>query len=270
MESYTDKVVVITGGATGIGFSFAKRFGDEGAKIVIAGRRQAKLDEAVGALGALDIDATAFACDVGEYDAVEALADFAWNTYGRADVIMNNASVSQIPSTVIDASSEEVERMLRINFLGLWNGVSVFGKRFIEQGTPAAIYNVGSENSLYNFVPRAFAYEASKHGVHALSDALREEVPDFIEVCFVLPGFVSSEMTDPFGKGLTMETDRYTAIAMPQLKTGEYYVVSHAYNMERITHRHDEISSAYAKYAPRYDGDEEFDARMLFSRMNSG
>jgi NAD(P)-dependent dehydrogenase (short-subunit alcohol dehydrogenase family) len=267
MESYKDKVVVITGGATGIGFSFAKRFGEDGAKLVLAGRRQSKLDEAVAALGDLGIEAAGFACDVGSHGEVEALADFVWTTYGRADVIMNNAGVAQMPSSVIDCPPEEVERMMRINFHGLWNGVSVFGKRFIEQGTPAAIYNVGSENSFYNFVPYAFAYEASKHGVHALCDALREEVPDFIEVCFVCPGFVSSEMTDPFGKGLTMDTDRYTGIAMEQLRAGEYYVVSHAYNMVRINDRYEEMSQAYAKYAPRYEGDDEFDARLLRGRM---
>ena len=124
------------------------------------------------------------------------------------------------------------------------------------------------ENSLYNFVPYAFAYEASKHAVHALSDALREEVPDFIEVAFVCPGFVASEMTDPFGAGLSMDTDRYTAIAMEQLKAGAFYVVSHAYNMQRITDRYEEMSRAYARYAPRYEGDNEFDARSLFSRRH--
>lgn len=267
MESFKDKVVVITGGATGIGFSFAKRFGGDGAKLVIAGRRQDKLDEAVAALKALGIEAAGCACDVGDYASVEALADFTWQTFGRGDVIVNNAGVSQQPGSVIDMAPEEVERVMRINYFGLWNGVSVFGKRFVAQGTPSAIYNVGSENSFYNFVPMASAYEASKHAVHALTDALREEAPDFIEVAFVAPGFVSSEMTDPFGKGLSMDTDRYTGIAFGQLKAGAYYVVSHAYNMERITERYDEMAQAYADYAPRYEGDEEFDARSLFARL---
>ncbi len=267
MQDYKDKVVVITGGATGIGFSFAKQFGNDGAKVVIAGRRQAKLDEAVAALKGLGIDAAGFACDVADYAQVEALADFAWNTYGRADVILNNAGVMHTPSTVIDAKIDDFKRVIDVNLYGLWNGVSVFGKRFIEQGTPAGIYNVGSENALYNFVPQAFTYEASKHAVHALTDALREEVPDHIEVAFICPGFVASEMTDPFGKGLTMDTDRYTTIAMKQLRAGEYYVVSHAYNMKRITDRYEEISQAYQTYAPRYDGDDEFDARTLMAKM---
>ena len=270
MKDFKDKVVVITGGATGIGFSFAKRFGGEGAKLVIAGRRQDKLDEAVAALAALGIEAAGCQCDVSDYAQLEALADFAEETFGGADVILNNAGVVAERSTVIDAKPEDVERVMKINFMGVWNGVSVFGKRFIARGTPAAIYNVGSENSFYNFVPGVFAYESSKHALHAMSDALREEVPDFIDVSFVCPGFVSSEMTDPFGKGLSMDTDRYTGIAFEQLKAGEYYVVSHAYNMVRITDRYEEMAEAYANYAPRYEGDDEFDARCLFAKRSAG
>lgn len=269
MKDFKDKVVVITGGATGIGFSFAKRFGHEGAKLVIAGRRQNKLDEAVAELNALNIEAAACKCDVSQYEQVEALADFAWEAFGGADVILNNAGVVYPPTTVIDAKREDIEQVLNVNYFGVWNGVSVFGKRFIERGTPAAIYNVGSENSLYNFVPGAFSYESSKHALHALSDALREEVPDFIEVAFICPGFVSSEMTDPFGKGLSMDTDRYTAVAMEQLKAGAYYVVSHAYNIVRITDRYEELRAAYETYAPRYEGDDEFDSRCLFAKRHA-
>lgn len=259
--------MVITGGATGIGFSFAKRFGEDGAKLVIASRRRDKVDEAVEALKVMGYEAAGTACDISELSQVEALADFAWGTFGKVDVLMNNAGVSQQTGPVIQTTPEEVERVMRINYFGVWYGCHVFGQRLIEQGTPAAIYNVGSENSFYNFVPMAGTYEASKHALHAMTDAMREEAPDFIEIAFVAPGFVSSEMTDPFGKGLTMDTDRYTGIAYPQLKAGEYYVVSHAYNMQRITDRYEEMSAAYAKYAPRYEGDDEFDARMLMGRM---
>jgi NAD(P)-dependent dehydrogenase (short-subunit alcohol dehydrogenase family) len=269
LKSYRDKVVVITGGATGIGFSFAKRFGGDGAKLVIAGRRKTKVDEAVKALNDMGYQAVGTACDVSELSQVEALADFAWQSWGRADVIMNNAGIAQMPTPIIATAPEDVERVMRTNYFGVWYCCHVFGKRFIEQGTPAAIYNVGSENSLANFVFMAGTYEASKHALHAMTDAMREEVPDFIEVSFVLPGFVSSEMTDPFGKGLTMETDRYTGIAFPQLQAGEFYVVSHAYNMKRIDDRYQEISAAYAKYAPRYEGDDEFDARSLMAKIRA-
>jgi len=267
MKDFKDKVVVITGGATGIGWSFAKRFGDEGARVVIAGRRQDKLDKAVAELKSRGVEAAATTCDVADYEQVEALADFAWQTYGGADVILNNAGTLHPMSTVIDAKAEDIKRVMDVNYFGVWNGVSVFGKRFIEQGTPSAIYIVGSENAFYNFVPGTFGYESSKHALHSLADALREEVPDFIEVAFVCPGFVKSEMTAEVGERFAMDTDRYTGIVMPQLKAGEFYVVSHAYNVVRITDRYAEMMRAYEKYAPRYEGDDEFDARCLRQKM---
>ncbi len=74
MKDFKDKVVVITGGGTGIGFSFAKRFGGAGAKVVLAGRRQEKLDAAAAKLQELGYQALGCSCDVSDYAQVEALA----------------------------------------------------------------------------------------------------------------------------------------------------------------------------------------------------
>lgn len=71
MENFKDKVVVITGGATGIGFGFAKAFGHEGAKIVISGRRENRLQEAVVSLTDLGIDTQYFVADVTKREEVE-------------------------------------------------------------------------------------------------------------------------------------------------------------------------------------------------------
>ena len=259
---FNNKVVVITGGATGIGFSFAKRFGEAGAKVVIAGRRQEKLDQAVSELQGLGYAAAARTCDVANLDQVEALADFAEETFGGADVIMNNAGILIPPSTVIDADPGLVRQVLDVNYMGVWNGCSVFGKRFIERGTPAAIYNIGSENAFFNIVPGMFAYESAKHGLHSMTDALREETPDFVDVSFICPGFVQSEMTAMAGD-VPMDVEEYTGIAWPQIVAGEYYVVSHPYNVVWIKHRYDELMKAYETYAPRYDGDWQYDPRTM-------
>lgn len=265
MDNFKDKVVVITGGATGIGFSFAKRFGAAGAKVVIAGRRQHKLDASVATLQELGCEAAGFACDVAELSQVEALADFAEHQFGGSDVIMNNAGILILPSTVIDADPNLVRQVLDVNYMGVWNGASVFGKRFIKRGTPAAIYNIGSENAFFNIVPGMFAYESAKHALHSLTDALREETPDFIDVSFICPGFVQSEMTEMAGD-LPMDVEEYTSIAWPQILNGEYYVVSHPYNVVWIKHRYDEMMRAYETYAPRYEDDWKYDPRTMMSK----
>ena len=62
---------------------------------------------------------------------------------------------------------------------------------------------------------------------------------------------------------LAMDTDKFASIVLEQIGDGQFYIVSHAYNMVRIQERYDEIARAYERYAPRYEGDEEFDVRHL-------
>ncbi len=266
MDNFKDKVVVITGGATGIGFSFAKRFGQESAKLVIAARRKNKVDEAVAQLKEMGIEASGTECDVTVLADVEKLADFAWTQYGQVDVIINNAGVGPNMTPVMDATPEKIMSVLNINLMGVWNGVSVFGKRFKEQGTPCAVYNVGSENSFFDGVPMGGEYVVSKHAVLALTDILRKEVPDFMDVKLICPGLVNSELGED-GIDVGMDTDKYTAIAMEQIKAGKFYIVSHAYNMVRIDDRYNEVKTAFGTYAPRYENDSEFDVRTIYEKM---
>ena len=93
MENFNNKVVVITGGATGIGFGFAKALGQEGAKIIISGIREDRLQKSTEELQALNIEAKWFLSDATKVEDTEALADFAWNTYGNVDVLINNAGI---------------------------------------------------------------------------------------------------------------------------------------------------------------------------------
>lgn len=266
MRDYNGKVVVITGAATGIGFALAKQFAQRGAKLVLAGRRRSRLETAAAAVGASGADARAFVCDVSQVGQVEALAEFAWDSFGRVDVIVNNAGTGPIRSKVIDARREDVQAVLDVNLFGVWNGVSVFGRRFVDQGTPAAIYNVGSENCFFNAVPEGAGYVASKHAVLAMTEALREEVPDHIEVALICPGLVQSELSPETSEG--MDTDAYAALVMRQLEAGAFLVVSHAYNIVRIRERAAAVEQAYATYAPRYEGDAEFDVRTLGAKLD--
>ena len=266
MREFTDKVVVITGGATGIGYALAKQFLRRGAKVVIAEPRRHKLDEAAATLTEGGGEVRVFECDVTRADQVEALADFAEQEFGRADVLVNNAGVGPVPDKVIDARREDIQAVLDVNLFGVFNGVSTFGKRFTRQGTPSAIYNVGSENSFFNAVPGGAGYVLSKHAVLALTVALREEVPDNIEVGLIIPGLVHSELARETALG--MDTDEYADVVLSQIEAGEFYIVSHSYSFVRIKSRFDEVEQAYTKYAPRYDGDTEYDVRTLGEKNN--
>ena len=263
MKDFRNKVVVIPGGATGIGFGFAKAFGREGAKIVLAARRENRLNEAVAELEELDIEATYKVTDVTQPDQVEALADFAWAWKGHVDVIINNAGIMVQHAPVLQMPIEDFERIFAVNFYSVVWGSKIFGKRFLEQGTPAAIYNVGSENSLFHGTPLNGAYVATKHSVFAITQSLYEELPDFIDVNLICPGFVVSELGPKENMQHGMPTDQFVEIAMKQIKAGEFFVVSHAYNMVPITERYELVKRAYDKYAPRYEGDQRYDVRTV-------
>lgn len=267
MLDFRDKVVVITGGATGIGFALAKSVGAEGARVVIAEPREHRLKEAVKALSQLSIQADYHVCDVSDRDQVNALCEFAWSLGPRVVALINNAGIGIGGGSVMGRDIREVRRLFDVNFFGVWHGCALFGKRMIEQAEPAGIFNVGSENSLFVGVPNIAAYVASKHAILGLTDALRDELPDHIQVGLICPGFVKSEITDPSVAKLAMDTDKFAAIAMKQIKEKRFYIVSHAHNIKHIDARYQEIKDAYCESAPRYEGDDEYDIRTLMRQL---
>ncbi|MEH6634181.1 MAG: SDR family oxidoreductase [Halioglobus sp.] len=265
MKDYKDKVVVITGSGAGIGFALSKAFAAHGAKVVVSDLTQERVQRAVDALKALGFEAIGQICDVTNRQDVEALADFAMHHYDRIDVLVNNAGVGQAPASLIDMDLDAFRKVLDVNLYGVLHGIQVFGRIFREQGTLAAIYNLGSENSIYPCVPSFHAYVSSKHAVLAISELLAEETPDFIEVAVIMPGLVETDMTRDVFQG--MNADDFAERVIGQLKAGEFYIVSHAYNKVRLSERYENIAAAYDRYAPRYEGDDEYDIRSLIGSV---
>ena len=268
---FNDKTAVITGGATGIGLALAKQMGGAGARIILFERREAVLAAAVGELTAAGIDASYFVGDVAEVDDVEGLADYAWAKHGRADVIVNNAGAGGPRGGIFDTDLAEARALYEVNFWGVWNGIQAFGKRFRADGLPSAIYATASENALFNALPSGGgAYVSGKHALFGLMDVLRRETqhkPDAanIETGVIIPGWVATELSGNMG----MDPDRFAAIIFEQMQEGAYYMVSHAYNTVRFHERYDELEAAYARHAPRYNGDDEFDVQLYAARVRA-
>ncbi len=268
---FQDKTAVITGGATGIGLALARQMGSAGARIILFEPRENRLQEAVERLSGEGMDAKYFVGDVRELADVEALADYAWIEHGRADIIVNNAGIGGSMKSVIDTDPAEARRIFEVNFWGMWNGISVFGKRFKTDEKPSAIYSVASENALFNAFPfGGGAYVASKHAIFGLMDVLRRSAPDWLKTGVIIPGWVKSEISE-FNNSVpdTMDTDAFAQIIFKQMLADEYYLVSHSYNVPRFDERYDEMKEAFAKYAPRYDGDDQYDVQKYFERMQA-
>jgi NAD(P)-dependent dehydrogenase (short-subunit alcohol dehydrogenase family) len=175
-----------------------------------------------------------------------------------------------------------------LNVLGVLNGCVVFGRRFLEQGTPAHIVNTGSENSLGMAHTHAAMYTASKHAVLGLSDVLRHELPEFVGVSILCPGIVPSNLQsalrnrpDRFGGAIEVERRASTPSGIGLLpdeigervvrgiRQSDFYIVTHPPVREIVEERADEILAAFDAQAPRFAGDERLDTRALLRRSAS-
>jgi NAD(P)-dependent dehydrogenase (short-subunit alcohol dehydrogenase family) len=229
----------------------------------------------------VDVRAVAVGCDVTERSSVEALADRAWTEFGHVDVLVNNAGVLPPRALLIDIDERDARWVLDVNVVGVVLGCAVFGRRFVDQATPAHIVNTGSENSLGVPHTNAAVYTASKHAVLGLSDVLRRELPDFVGVSILCPGIVASEIAsasrnrhERYGgplhvtprtpaPGVGLRPDEVGARVVEAVERGDFYIVTHPPVVELAEERWQEISRAFASQAPRFDGDERLDTRAV-------
>ena len=187
----SNKVAVITGGAAGIGFAYAKRFVAEGARVVVAD----VLDPAGAAekLGGSD-RVLGVRTDVSDAAAVQAMVEAARDRFGRIDVLVNNAAVfaSLKPQRFDDIPEAEWDRVMAVNVKGIWNCVRAVVPAMRAQGG-GRIVNVASA-----IVAKGTAllmhYVTSKGAVVAMTRALARELgPDRITVNAVAPGLILSD-----------------------------------------------------------------------------
>lgn len=184
------KVVVITGASSGIGRAAALLFAQRGASVVLAARSEESLAEVVAACERVGARAIAVPTDVGDADAMRALAREAALRFGRIDVWVNDAGVSMI-GTVEETPPEAYRRLIEINVLGVMHGASAVLPYFRAQGRGVLI-NV---SSILGVVGSAYlaAYSASKAAIRVFSEALREELRGTkIRVSTLLPPMVDT------------------------------------------------------------------------------
>ena len=99
-------------------------------------------------------------------------------------------------------------------------------------------------------------------------DTLRNEAPETVEVGVIIPGWVKSDMTRHAAPA--MDADVFADRIVPQMEAGEFYLVSHPYNVVRMEERWAEAYAAFARYAPREPGDDAMDVALFVERMRAG
>lgn len=191
-NNISGKVVIITGASSGLGEATARHLAEKGARVVLAARRKDKLDALVAELVAAGGQAVAYQTDVTSQNDVKALIQGAIDTFGRLDVLVNNAGLMAI-APLSEGRVDEWDRMIDINIKGLLYGVAAALPVFQQQNSGHFI-NIASVAGLKVFSPGGTVYSGTKFAVRAISEGLRHEVGGRIRTTTIEPGAVDSEL----------------------------------------------------------------------------
>ena len=174
MEHLSAKVAVITGGASGIGFTTARRLASRGVRLVLADIEKSALDRAVTELAAAGAAVEGVVCDVGDLKAVQHLADTAFEKMGAVHIVFHNAGVA-VGGPIAEMQHSDWEWTMRVNLWGPIHGVEAFTQRMIAQGQGGHMLFTASFAGLVPNVGLG-PYCVSKYGVVALAEVLRREL----------------------------------------------------------------------------------------------
>lgn len=188
-----NKIAIVTGSARGIGFEIAKRYAEEGAKVVLADILELG-QESAQQLKDLGHDVEFFRTDVSSNESVEALVAFTLERYGRVDVLANNAAIN-IPGSILELSEEVWDKTYAVNVKSQFL-LSRAVVPIMQKNGGGAIVNMASANS-YVAEPRLTAYVSSKGAILMLTKAMAIDfAKDNIRVNCICPGWVDTTFND--------------------------------------------------------------------------
>jgi NADP-dependent 3-hydroxy acid dehydrogenase YdfG len=193
-NSIENKIIVITGASSGMGEAAARHLAAMGAKVVLGARRTDRIEKLVTEIKENGGEALALATDVTNKNDVKNLVDTAINTYGRIDVLINNAGI--MPLSMLESIKvDEWDQMIDVNIKGVLYGIAAALPKMIEQKA-GHIINTASVAAHLIF-PASSVYSATKFAVRTLTNGLREEVTPYnIRTTLISPGAVTTELLD--------------------------------------------------------------------------
>jgi NADP-dependent 3-hydroxy acid dehydrogenase YdfG len=208
------KVVVITGASSGIGEAAAKHLAANGALVSLGARRKDRLDRLAGEIRKAGGKAQTAVTDVVRRADVEALVRGARETFGRVDVLVNNAGIMPL-SPFERLKVDDWDRMIDVNVKGLLYGIAAALPLMKEQRS-GHIINVSSVAG-HKVRPGNAVYAATKHAVRVISEGLRMEVKPYgIRTTIISPGAVATELADSVTEpDLQERTRALYAMAIP-------------------------------------------------------
>ena len=193
MSEIENKVVIITGASSGLGEATARHLAKNGAKLMLAARREDRLEKLVSEIQQDGGTAKYQITDVTDKSQVEALAKATKDAYGRIDVLVNNAGLMPL-SPLAETKVEEWEKMVDVNIKGVLYNIAAVMPVMLQQES-GHIVNISSVAG-HKVFPAGAVYCATKFAVKALSEGIRLESDGKIRSTNISPGAVDTELTN--------------------------------------------------------------------------
>jgi NAD(P)-dependent dehydrogenase (short-subunit alcohol dehydrogenase family) len=211
-----DQVVIITGGARGIGACTAERFIEEGAKVVIADVLEDEAKKTIQYLSEKGGKVDFIKTDISKLDQIKKMIDFTISKFGKLDVLVNNAGIQiRVPS--IDFSENDWDRIVDVNLKAVFFASQMAAKEMIKQGSGKMV-NISSCGAFNHIIGRA-PYCITKLGVKGLTEALACEWAKYgIRINSIAPGWIHTQMVeDGFKKGVINKRELLSVTPMRRL-----------------------------------------------------
>ncbi len=208
----TGRRVLVTGGNGGIGLGMARALGQAGATVAIWGSNPAKTEQARASLADEGVSVHAFSCDIGDEQAVQGCFDETLATLGDLDACFANAGISSRPTRMVDMSTEEFHRVLRINLDGVFFTARAAARAMIDREHGGSLVFTASTAAVEG-AARNSHYGASKGAVTSYARALAVELARHgIRVNSILPGWIRTDMTDR-----AMNDEKFAGNVLPRI-----------------------------------------------------
>ncbi len=197
-----DKVAIITGAAKGIGFATAKRFAQEGAKVMIADVNPEAVKSAVDLIPGSE----AYVMNVTDRASVEAAVDQIMQRHGRIDILINNAGITQ-DARLVKMTEAQFDAVIDVNLKGVFNCTQLVVPHMLEAGK-GAVVNASSVVGIYGNFGQT-NYSATKFGVIGFTKTWARELgAKGIRVNAVCPGFIATEMVKAMPENILKDIER--------------------------------------------------------------
>jgi NAD(P)-dependent dehydrogenase (short-subunit alcohol dehydrogenase family) len=183
----TGKVALVTGGSRGLGRAIVLAFADAGADVVITSRKLDACAAVAAEVEAKGRRALPVACHIGHWDEIDGLVERAYATFGRVDVLVNNAGMSPLYPDLTSVGEELWDKVLAVNLKGPFRLTALVGTRMADGPYGGSIINVSSTGSLRP-APGMLPYDAAKAGLNTLTEGFAKAFGPTVRVNCIMAG----------------------------------------------------------------------------------